>query len=63
MAKVQMSLRIDPVLVRKARKALGARSKTEVVERSLAAVVELEKHRRLIRRFSGAGKPDAFRDS
>ncbi|MBI4012936.1 MAG: type II toxin-antitoxin system VapB family antitoxin [Candidatus Rokubacteria bacterium] len=63
MAKVQMSLRIDPVLVRKARKALGARSKTEVVERSLAAVVELEKHRRLIRRFSGTGKPDAFRDS
>jgi Arc/MetJ family transcription regulator len=58
-----MSLRIDPALVRKAQRVLGVRSKTAVVERALAAVVELEKHRRLIRRFSGTGKPDDFRDS
>ena len=58
-----MSLRIDPALVRKAQRVLGVRSETAVVERSLAAVVELEKHRRLIRRFSGTGKPDDFRDS
>lgn len=62
MAKLQMSLRVDPALVRKAQKALGVKSKTEVVERSLAAVVELDRHRRLIRRFSGTGRPDDFRD-
>jgi predicted transcriptional regulator len=63
MGKIQLSLRVDPDLVRKAQRVLGARSKTAVVERSLAAVVELEQHRRLIRRFSGTGKPDDFRRS
>jgi len=63
MAKLQMSLRVDADLVRRAQKALGARTKTEVVERSLAAIVELEKHRRLIRRFSRAGRPHDFRHS
>lgn len=63
MGKVQLSLRVDPDLVRKAQRALGTRSKTEVVERALAAVVEGEKHRRLIRRFSGTAKPDDFRHS
>lgn len=61
MAKLQMSLRVDPALVRKAQKALGVKSKTEVVERSLAAVIELDRHRRLVRRFSGTGRPDDFR--
>jgi len=63
MAKLQMSHRVDANLVRRARKALGARTKTEVVERSLVAVVELEKHRCLIRRFSRAGRPHDFRHS
>jgi hypothetical protein len=62
-AKLQVSLRVDADLVRRARKGLGARTKTEVVERSLAAVVELEKHRRLIRRFSRAGGPHDFSHS
>lgn len=63
MAKIQMSLRLDPRLVRDAQRILGARSKTEVVERALATIVEVEKHRRLIRRFSRTGKPEDFRDS
>jgi hypothetical protein len=63
MAKLQMSLRLDAALVRRAQKVLGARTKTEVVERSLAAIVEIEKHRRLIRRFGGTGKRYDFRDS
>ena len=63
MAKLQMSLRVDADLVRRAQKALGARTKTQVVEQSLATIVELEKHRRLIRRFSGTGKLHDFRQS
>ena len=63
MAKLQMSLRVDADLVRRAQKALGVRTKTQVVEQSLVAIVELEKHRRLIRRFSGTGRPHDFRQS
>lgn len=63
MAKLQMSLRVDADLVRRAQKALGVRTKTQVVEQSLATVVEIEKHRRLIRRFSGTGKLHDFRQS
>lgn len=63
MAKVQMSLRLDARLVRQAQRILRARSKTEVVERALSTVVEQEKHRQLIRRFSGTAKPEDFRDS
>jgi hypothetical protein len=63
MAKAQMSLRVDPVLVRKAQKLLRARTKTETVERALVTIVEMETHRQIIRRFSGTGKPDDFRDS
>jgi len=63
MAKLQVSLRVDADLVRRAGKGLGARTRTEAVERSLVAVVELEKHRRLIRRFSRAGGPHDFRHS
>jgi Arc/MetJ family transcription regulator len=58
-----MSLRVDADLVRRAQKALGVRTKTRVVEQSLVTVVELEKHRRLIRRFSGTGKLHDFRQS
>ena len=63
MAKLRMSLRVDAGLVRRGQKALGARTKTQVVEQSLAAIVEIEKHRRLIRRFSGTGKLHDFRQS
>lgn len=63
MPKAQISVRVDTELLKKAQKALGARNNTVVIERSLSAVVEIEKHRRLIRRFSGTGKPDDFRES
>ena len=63
MVKLQMSLRVDAGVVRQAQKALGARTKTEVAEQLLPAIVELEKHRRLIRRFSGTGRVHDFRES
>ena len=60
MAKGQISVRVDPTLVRQAQRVLKARTKTQAIERSLATVVELERHRRVIRRFSGTGRPDDF---
>lgn len=63
MPKLQRSVRVDADLVRRAQKALGARSKTELVERSLAAIVEFEKRRRRIRRFSGSRSLCDVRDT
>jgi hypothetical protein len=63
MAKVQVSVRLEPAMVREAQRVLGLRTTTEVVERSLQIMLELAKHRRMIRRFSGTGKPDDFQVS
>lgn len=60
MAKALTSLRIDDGLVRKAQRVLGAKNKTRAIEMSLQAVVEMEKHRRLIKRYSGKAKPGDF---
>jgi hypothetical protein len=39
---------------------LGAKSRTQTIEMSLEAVVETEKHRKLITRYSGKAKPGDF---
>ncbi|MCH8055734.1 MAG: type II toxin-antitoxin system VapB family antitoxin [Deltaproteobacteria bacterium] len=60
MAKALTSLRLDNSLVRKAQRILGANNRTETVEMSLKAVVEIEKHRKLIKRYGGKAKPGDF---
>lgn len=63
MAKALTSLRLDDRLVREAQKALGTKNRTETIEMSLEAVVEMEKHRKLIKRYSGKAKPGDFSHS
>lgn len=63
MAKALTSLRIDHELVRKAQRVLGAKNRTQTIEMSLEAVVEMERHRKLIRRYSGKAKPGDFSHS
>ncbi len=63
MAKALTSLRIDHDLVRRAQRVLGAKNRTQTVEMSLEAVVEMEKHRKLIKRYSGKAKPGDFTHS
>ena len=63
MAKSLTSLRLDDRLVRRAQKILKAKSRTETIEMSLEAVVEAEKHRKLIRRYSGKARPGDFERS
>jgi len=63
MAKTLTSLRLDDRLVRRAQKALRAKSRTQAIEMSLEAVVEAEKHRKLIKRYSGKAKPGDFERS
>ena len=60
MAKRLTSLRLDDRLVRRAQKVLGAKSRTQTIEMSLEAVVESEKHRKLIKRYSGKARPGDF---
>jgi hypothetical protein len=60
MAKVLASLRLDGRLIRKAQRILGTKNRTQTIEMSLEAVVETEKHRKLIRRYSGKAKPGDF---
>ena len=63
MVKALTSLRIDHGLVRKAQRVLGAKNRTQTIEMSLEAVIEMEKHRRLIKRYSGKAKPSDFSHS
>jgi hypothetical protein len=60
MPKALTSLRLDDRLVRRAQKALGAKSRTQTIEMSLEAVVETEKQRKLIKRYSGKARRGDF---
>ena len=60
MTKTVMSLRLDDRLVRQAQKVLGAKSRTQTIEMSLEAVVETEKHRKLMKRYSGKARRGDF---
>lgn len=63
MAKALTSLRLDERLVKQAQKVLGTKSRTQTIEMSLQAVVETEKHRKLIKRYSGKARPGDFEHS
>ncbi len=63
MAKALTSLRLDDRLVRRARKVSGAKSRTQTIEMPLEAVVETEKHRKPIKRYSGKARPGDFEHS
>ena len=60
MAKAMTSLRIDHELVKKAQRVLGAKSRTQTIEMSLEAVIEMEKHRRFVKRYGGKTTPRDF---
>ena len=46
--------------VRRAQRVLGAKSRTQTIEMSLEAVIETEKHRKIIKRYSGKTRPGDF---
>jgi len=63
MAKELRSLRLNDRLVKRAQRALGAKTRTQTIELSLEAVIEAEKHRRLIKKYSGKARPVDFEQS
>ena len=48
--------------LQRAQKALGARTTSETVQKALDMVTEKAAHDRVIRRYSGAGTPNAFKE-
>ena len=61
MALIQVSARLNPVQLRRAQKALGAKTTSETLQRALDLVTEKAVHDRILQRYSGVGKPNAFR--
>lgn len=62
MPLVQVSARVNPVQLRRARKALATRTTSETIQKALALVTEKAAHDRVVRRYGGAGPPDAFKE-
>lgn len=60
MARTLTSVRLQGRLVRRAQNTVRAKSRTQAIEMSLEAVVEAEKHRKLIKRYSGKARPGDF---
>ena len=60
MALIQVSVRLNPIQLQRAQKALGAKTRSETLQRALDLVTEKAAHDRIIQRYSGVGKPDAF---
>ncbi len=60
MAQMRISVRVNARQLRKAQKALCARTTSETIQKALDIVTEKAAHDRVVRRYSGAGRPDAF---
>jgi hypothetical protein len=60
MAKVQVTVRLDRDQLVRARKALGAETVTEVIERALALATEKATHDAIVRKYSRVGGKNAF---
>jgi hypothetical protein len=62
MAFTRISVRVNQGQLKRAQKALAARTTSETIKRALDMVTEKAVHDRVIRRYSGAGTPDAFKE-
>lgn len=60
MALIQVSARLNLTQLRRAQKALGAKTTSETLQRALDLVTENAEHDRIVQRYSGVGKPDGF---
>jgi len=60
MAKSQVTVRLDKDQLARARKALGAETVTEAIERALALATEKATHDAIVRKYSGVGRKNAL---
>jgi hypothetical protein len=61
MALVQVSARLNSDKLKRAKKALGTKTTSETLQKALDLVTEKAAHDWVIQRYSGVGKPDAFK--
>lgn len=57
-----ITVRVNPAQLRRAKKLLAARTTSEVIRKALGLVTEKALHDQVIKRFSGVGSRDAFRE-
>jgi Arc/MetJ family transcription regulator len=62
MSSTRITVRVDSGRLKRAQKALGAKTASETVDRALTLVTEKAAHDQVVRRYGGVGKPDAFRE-
>ena len=62
MALVQISARVNLVKLKRAQKALATKTTSETIQKALELVTEKAAHDRVVRRYSGVGRPDAFKE-
>ena len=62
MAPTRISVRVSTRQLQRAQKALGAPTTSETVQKALDTVTEKAAHDRVIRRYSGTGTRDAFKE-
>ena len=60
MALVQVSARLNSDKLKRAKKALGAKTTSETIQKALDFVTEKAVHDWIIQRYSGVGKRDSF---
>ena len=63
MALVQVSARLNSDKLKRAKKALGTKTTSETLQKTLDMVTEKAAHDWIIQRYSGVGKPNAFKHS
>ncbi len=62
MALVQVSARLNPSQLKRAKKALGTKTTSETLQKALDLVTEKAEHDSVVKRYSGVGGPDAFKE-
>jgi hypothetical protein len=60
MALVQVSARLSSDKLKQAKKALGAKTTSEAIQKALDFVTEKAAHDLVIQRYSGVGKQGSF---
>ena len=58
--KRMVSVRVDPALLRSARRSTGATTDSEAINRALELAAELDETQRFVRRWGGKGGAGAF---
>jgi hypothetical protein len=62
MTPTRISVRVNLVQLKRAQKAPAARTTSETIQKALDMVTGKAAHDRVIRRHSGVGTPEAFKE-